>query len=71
MKRDARKLGNDVDEELSSDNHKVFKHRQSGKGVIAYRGTDPSNYDDLYADKVSSSKLTKDFNVVKIGHRYG
>ncbi len=51
LKKDARKLGYDVDEELSTDNHKVFKHRKSGKGVIAYRGTDPSNYDDLYADK--------------------
>lgn len=50
-KREARRLGYDLDEELSTDNHSVFKHRQSGKGIIAYRGTDPKNTDDLLADK--------------------
>ena len=46
----SRKLGYDVDSELSTDNHTVFKHRKSGKAVISYRGTDPSNFDDLAAD---------------------
>lgn len=50
LRKDARKLGYDVDDELTTDNHKVFKHRQTGKAVIAYRGTDPSNRDDLWAD---------------------
>lgn len=49
-KKAARKLGYDIDEELTTDNHTVFKHRKSGKGIVAYRGTDPSNMDDLAAD---------------------
>jgi hypothetical protein len=50
-KREARRHGYDIDEELSTDNHTVFRHRKSGTGVIAYRGTDPTNMDDLAADK--------------------
>lgn len=46
----ARKLGYDVDDELTTANHTVYKHRQSGRGIVSYRGTDPSNADDLMAD---------------------
>lgn len=50
LKKNARKLGYDIDEELSSANHTVFRNRKTGKAVIAYRGTNPSNRDDLAAD---------------------
>jgi hypothetical protein len=51
LQKEARKMGYDIDEELSSNNHTVFKHRQTGKAVISYRGTEPTNLDDLAADK--------------------
>lgn len=51
LKKEARKLGYDIDEELSTANHIVFKNRKTGKAVVAYRGTDPTNVDDLLADK--------------------
>lgn len=51
LRRAARKLGFDVDDELSTANHTVFKNRKTGSVTISYRGTDPSNVDDLLADK--------------------
>lgn len=47
---EARLLGYDIDKELSTYNHTVFVNRRNKKATIAYRGTDPSNPDDLAAD---------------------
>lgn len=44
----ASKHGWQHDSALSGDDHAVF--HKAGKAVVAYRGTDPSNSDDLKAD---------------------
>lgn len=41
----------EVDRELSHKNATVLRHRNSNHAVVSYRGTDPSNFDDLLADK--------------------
>lgn len=42
--------GYEMDMELSDDNAKVFHNSRNGGTVIAYRGTRPTNTDDLSAD---------------------
>lgn len=49
LSKSARKLGYDIDTELSTANHKVFINRRTGNVVIAYRGTNPKNMDDIAA----------------------
>ena len=48
--KEADSLGWDVDKELSTYNATVFKNKSSGKAVIAYRGTNPLNLEDLAVD---------------------
>lgn len=38
------------DLELSTSNHSVYHNTKTNKAVIAYRGTDPNNRDDLATD---------------------
>ena len=44
------KHGYKVDRELSNKNAKVYSNTKTGDAVIGYRGTDPSNIEDLAAD---------------------
>jgi hypothetical protein len=48
--KEADSLGWDVDTELSTYNATVFKNKSNGKAVIAYRGTNPLNLEDLAVD---------------------
>ncbi len=48
--RTARELGYDYDTDLSTYNQSVFRHRGTKQTVLAFRGTNPMNMDDLAAD---------------------
>ena len=47
--------GFELDGELSTKKHSVFHNNTTGETVIAYKGTDPKNFDDLKTDMVVAS----------------
>lgn len=68
--QDMSHLGYEIDRELSNRNRTMYYNKDTGKAVMAFRGTNPKNFDDLKTDALLALGMKQFSSRFKNANKY-